>query len=307
MNKYIELSVSTNSVWAECIAEILIDEVGCFGVVSEEVEYKDEVIIKDNRNLVKAYLWFNELQRPDVDAIQQLLLEKRAIIISSGVDEDLLGSWNVSSTDIEDEDWAHNWKKFWHVQKIATRTVICPSWEEYHPSKDEIFISLDPGTAFGTGTHASTRLCIAGLENFMKKGFKVADIGTGSGILAIVAAKLGADSVIAVDNDPSVIEVALTNAKKNNVEDLCTFYTGSAVDVEGPFDVIIVNILANVIVDIFEDIIKLAKDGTKFILSGIIEEKKQFVIDNAQRLGLKLIDVYKEPKEPHWVGIIVEK
>lgn len=307
MNKFIELSVETNPLWSECLSEILMNKIGCFGVIVEEVEYKGKEIIKDNRNIVKGFLWFKEPHRPDIGQIQQTLTDIKKFISIYGISPESLGSWKVSTRDIEDEDWAHNWKKFWHVQKIGNSFVICPSWETYTPKESEVTISLDPGTAFGTGTHSSTRLCMIGLEKYMQLGFKVADIGTGSGILAIAAAKLGAKRVVGVDNDPSVIDVAVENANKNNVLDLCEFFAGSAKNVTGQYDIVLVNIVAEVIVIILEDVIKLAKSGTKFIFSGIIDFKQDQVIENAQNLGLKILEVYKERDDEQWMGIIAEK
>jgi ribosomal protein L11 methyltransferase len=188
--------------------------------------------------------------------------------------------------------------------KIGNKIVICPSWEQYKLNENEIKIELDPGSAFGTGTHPTTRLCIIALEKYLKQNDTVADVGTGSGILAISAVKLGAKSVIGVDNDPSVIEVAQENADKNNCSDKCAFYEGSAKDIKGQYDVVVSNILAEIIVSIMNDLISLMKTGGKIILSGIITQRADMVKQAAENSGLKIIETLIEED---WVAIIAEK
>ncbi len=139
-------------------------------------------------------------------------------------------------------------------KKFLKILFICPSWEEYQVENNEIVINLDPGSAFGTGAHPTTRLCVQALDKILygksPSSVKIADIGTGSGILAIVGIKLGAESAVGVDNDASVISVAKENAEKNAVLDKCNFYTGVAADVEGQYEIVTANILAHIIIEL---------------------------------------------------------
>ncbi|EKE03605.1 MAG: ribosomal protein L11 methyltransferase [uncultured bacterium] len=303
MAKYVELSVEINPLWSEYVSDILIKQVGCSGVVTEELEYQDEKVINAKIDVIKGYLWIDVSQYPDISKIQEILYQHKEQLINSGINDQETGSWKVSIKEVEDEEWAHSWKRFWHPQKIGSKIVICPSWEDYDNTEDEIMIELDPGTAFGTGTHPTTRLCIVALEKHVKNDDKLADIGMGSGILSIVGAKLGAINVVGVDNDPSVIKVARENAEKNTVNDKCIFYEGSAKDIKGEFDVVIANILAEVIVSIMDDLVSLVRKDGKLILSGIISEKAQFVKQSIP----SEFNVIEALEEDNWVAIIAEK
>lgn len=304
MAEYTELQVEINPLWAEYVSEILIEKIGCQGVVTEETQFKDEEIIKSTKDTVKGYLWHNEQKPVDTENIKTTLQQSRQDLLDSGIQEDTLGSWDVTFKNVDDEDWAHSWKKYWHPMKIGNKIIICPSWEEYETKGEEMKIELDPGSAFGTGTHPTTRLCIVALENYLKENDTVADIGTGSGILAVAAAKLGAKSIIGVDNDPSVIEVAEDNAAKNNCSDKCSFYEGSAKDVKGQYDIVVANILAEIIVSIMNDLVPLIKSGGKIIFSGIITQKADMVKQSAEEAGLKIIETLTEEE---WVAIIAKK
>ena len=318
MSKSIELSVKVNPVWAEYVSDVLIGKIGCSGVVTDEKIYKDEVIIKDHSGIVKGYKAFVENIPVNTDDIQNILFQERQKLISSGIEEENLGEWTLSSLEISDDEWAHSWKKYWHPQKISEKVVICPSWEEYNAGDDEIIINLDPGSAFGTGTHPTTRLCIQALEKTLlslrgealastwqsNSFIKIADIGTGSGILAVAGIKLGADFAVGVDNDASVISVAAENAEKNHVADKCKFYTGVAADVKGEYEIVAANILAHVLIEAMPELTPLVKQGGKLILSGIILEKSQDVQDSCVQHGLNIIDVLREDS---WVAIIAEK
>lgn len=304
MSKHIELSVEVNPIWTELISEILIKEIGCSGVVTEETNYKDEEITSSSLGIVKGYLWFNEKNPPDVEELQITLHKKKYELTSLGVFTQDSGSWNLSVKEIADEEWAHSWKRFWHPMKIGNKIVICPSWEEYTPKEDEIIIDLDPGTAFGTGSHPTTRLCIVALEKYTKSGDLLADIGTGSGILAIAGIKFGAMEAVGDDNDPSVIEVAKENAQKNGVLDKCNFFEGSASEVKGEYDIVTANILAHILIEMMDKLAILTKKGGKLILSGIIAEKAEDVRQSAISTGLKIIETLDED---NWVAIVAEK
>lgn len=214
--------------------------------------------------------------------------------------------FRVWREEIEEEDWAHSWKQFWHPQKIG-RVVIKPSWEAYEKQKDELVIELDPKQAFGTGTHPTTQLCLLELERLVpamaqEKPLRVIDAGTGSGILAIAALLLGAHEVLAFDNDPIAVESTLENARINGVADRLTAVVGGAeiLDRATPADLVVVNILAEVIADMAPQLARAVAPGGKLVASGIILARATLVIEALTATGL----VFREREEMgEWVRL----
>ena len=232
---------------------------------------------------------------------------RREVIIKERFEE-LFGNrddvvYNISFYDLADEDYVDNWKKYVFTTKISDRFVIKPTWRDYEKNSDELVIELDPGRAFGTGTHPTTYLCIRLMEKYIKNSHTVIDIGTGSGILMVAANKLGAKEIWGVDIDPDACEVAKENLALNGITDESTkVLVGNLLNVveNKTFDVVVANILADVILMLLKDISKvISKDGI-LILSGIIEDKKSIVINTCEKEGLELIEV-KEDKE--WVAL----
>jgi ribosomal protein L11 methyltransferase len=216
---------------------------------------------------------------------------------------------------VREEDWAHAWKQFYKPMRIGRRVVLKPSWEHFTANPDDLVVELDPGMAFGTGLHPSTRLCVTALEDYVRPGDQVLDLGTGSGVLAIVAAKLGAASVVATDIDPIAVKVAAENVAINGL----ALAPAGPIDVRkesvpsgmsGRFQVIVANILAEVLVGLFEgryDNVPLAEPlapGGYLILAGIIEEKEDRVAVAAVQQGLKLVD---RRHETDWVALTVRR
>ncbi len=216
---------------------------------------------------------------------------------------------------LREEDWANAWKRFYKPLRVGRHILLKPSWESIDIAPDDILVELDPGMAFGTGLHPSTRLCIAALEDVVKPGDVVLDVGAGSGVLSIVAYKLGAASILATDIDPIAVEVTQENAERNGVplgaQPGITVQPGSVpAGLAGRFDLIVANILAEVLVKLFDaayDYPPLAeplKSGGLLILAGIIAERADLVIDAAQRHGCTLVD---RKQEGDWVALVVRK
>jgi len=179
---------------------------------------------------------------------------------------------------IVEVDWSETWKKHMPVLQIGERIVIRPSWLEYTPRPSDIVIQLDPGMAFGTGLHPTTQLCLRALEREPISGGNVLDLGTGTGILSIAAAKLGARSVLAVDNDPIAVQVARENVAENQVADLVTLRQGELAAAPGEYDVVLVNILARVILDMVDNgLVKHIRPGGFLIAAGLLEEQEREV------------------------------
>jgi ribosomal protein L11 methyltransferase len=220
---------------------------------------------------------------------------------------------------LREEDWAHAWKKFYKPMRIGRHVVLKPSWEEFLPEPDDLVVELDPGMAFGTGLHPTTRLCVAALEQTVRPGDRVLDIGTGSGVLSIVAAKLGAAEIVATDIDPIAVDVTRENVEINGLTLLSHAAPQGTIDVRlesvpagmaGHFQIIVANILAEVIAGLFDTkydnvplLEPLAADGT-MILSGIIEERAFLVEDAAARHGLEIV---RREQEGDWLVLFVQR
>ena len=214
--------------------------------------------------------------------------------------------YNVDFYSLEDEDYQDSWKKYVFTEKISDRFVVKPTWREYVAEEDELLIEIDPGRAFGTGTHPTTYLCIQMMEKYIKEGQSIIDVGTGSGILMVAGDKLGASEIWGVDIDESAVEVARENLNLNKVsEDKTKLLVGNLLNVveDKKFDVVIANILADVIILLLKDISKVVNKNGLIILSGIIEDKKNEIIKIAKENNLNLID---EKIEKEWVSLCLQ-
>lgn len=231
---------------------------------------------------------------------------------------------------LDEEDWANAWKVHYPIQRIGERTVIVPSWLEYEPQPDDLVLHLDPGMAFGTGLHPTTRLCLELLERYAAPGACALDLGCGSGILAIAAAKLGTQPVLALDNDPIAVQATIENVERNKVEQTVTTVEGSlgpgaqlghwlgsdwaikqrqATPGSGPvafephseFDLIIANILANVHVLLAPHLAQALKPGGLLVTSGIIADRETDVVAAFGAAGLDQIERHTEGE---WVALV---
>lgn len=206
---------------------------------------------------------------------------------------------------IKTEDWANKWKKYYKPTKVGKNFIIKPTWEEYDLSENEVMIELDPGMAFGTGTHETTALCLEALEKLELKDKLVFDIGSGSGILSVGALKLGAKKVEAVDIDILGVEATLDNAKLNKVEDRIIVHHGDLCEkLNSKADVIVANILAHILVKLLGDISKFIKDDGIFVGSGIIDSKYKDVEDALIENNFEILEVNKNKD---WVCVIARR
>lgn len=270
------------------------------GAVVEEMA-TDQVPVPGDRVTVKGFL-------PESDEIVRHKLEVALLLLSrtACISEPQI-------TFLDPEDWASCWKAFFPPQHIGKRTVIVPSWEEYEPSAGDVIIWMDPGMAFGTGLHASTRLCLEAIERLMRPGVSVLDVGTGSGILAISAALQGATRVDAIDVDPVAVDVAAQNAARNGISALVQITRatlGTAPSPEVPihaivgYDLLLVNILAEVIVRMAPAMARALRDGGSFVASGIIQDRADLVVEALHRAGLV---IGERLQMDDWVAIVGHK
>jgi ribosomal protein L11 methyltransferase len=208
----------------------------------------------------------------------------------------------VTYCHVDEEDWSESWKTYFKTEKISEKMVIKPTWRQYHAKKDEIILEIDPGMAFGTGTHPTTSLCLNMLEKYLKPGDSFLDVGTGSGILSIAAAKLGAQKITGIDNDDVAVEVAKSNLLQNKIEKK-TFriVTGNLVDmIHERYDLVVSNILSEVILDLLDHIKKVLVKGGIFMASGIIVKHKAPVVEKMIKSGFRILEI--RTKED-WVSI----
>ena len=301
---YVELQIKINPDIEDILSEICFENLPCEGVVLAEETYKDLEMVSTTEGTLKVFL--NPDSSPaemlTEDYISNVLTSQRNLLRARGLSDEELGSWEFSVQKKPNEDWSKKWKEKWNVTHVSDRITVVPDWIEYSPHReDEVIIRLEPGCAFGTGTHQTTQLCMKAIEKYMPSNAKMADIGTGSGILAICASKFGASEVYGCDNDPTVIDVAKENAFKNDAE--CTFELNTADKITEKYDFICANILHNVLAEIMGNLKNIMKDGATMVLSGILDEKKSVVIDAVKKYNLTLLE---EAHQDQWVALIVK-
>ncbi|CEI84194.1 ribosomal protein L11 methyltransferase [Oceanobacillus oncorhynchi subsp. incaldanensis] len=310
--KWSEITILTTNEAVEPISNIL-HETGASGLVIEdpldlkhfEGEGFGEIVELDPEDYpdegvrIKAYLPMNSFLGETVEEIKQAINQLLLYDIDLGKNE-------VSLSEVHEEEWASAWKKYYKPVKISNRITITPTWEDYQPvSTDELIIELDPGMAFGTGTHPTTILSIQGLEAYVQPDDKIIDVGCGSGVLSIASIKLGAESVQAFDLDDIAVKSTNLNVKLNHLQNQVTAKQNNLLDgVDSQADVIVSNILAEIIVRFVEDAYKNLRPGGHFITSGIIQKKKQFVRDRLTEAGFEIISV---SELEDWVSIVAKK
>ena len=296
MNKYFELKISINPELEDIVSDICFSNLACEGVVLSEETYKDLVMTNSTEGTLRVFL--TDIKENPIE----LLKTEREILKSRGFSDEELGSWEITIDEKENQDWSKKWKEKWTVTHVTNNIVVVPSWLKYEPKNNEITITLDPGCAFGTGTHQTTQLCMKAIEKYLKKGDTMADIGTGSGILAILAKKFGASSAYGCDNDPTVIDVAKENAEINKVQ--CSFELKTADMLTEKYDFVCANILHNVLFEIMGDLKNIMKENSILSLSGILNEKKDMVLEAIERENLKIIDTITQDQ---WISYVVTK
>ena len=245
---------------------------------------------------VKAYL-------PVDEKLAERMGELEAKVKSMQEVTPAAGPCDISSHSVKDEDWEDNWKAYFHTEKVGALVVIRPAWEEYEAGPDDIVVSLDPGAAFGTGTHPTTSMCIRELESLVKGGQRIFDVGTGSGILAITAAKLGATDITAMDYDTVAVKIAGENIHANGVENsVKTGQSDLLKSFEGKADIIIANLIADLVIRLFEELDEHLAEGGKLLASGIITERLSEVTEAALVHGFV---VEKVVEEKGWTAITI--
>lgn len=292
--QWIEVNVQVTHEAVEVVADILT-AAGTSGVAIEDPQLINnlrnsgtwelcDIPEQENTEIVTVSAYYADDEKLR-DRLKQIESELAAV-------EERIGSFrfgNIRFRSLSEKDWANEWKQYFHVTHVGESLVIKPSWEEYNPKEGEHVIKIDPGMAFGTGTHHTTNMCMARLEKVLPANAEVFDVGTGSGILAIAAALLGAKSVKAVDIDAVAVRVARENIADNGLEDKIEVKEGDLLrGTEGQADVIIANIIADIIIMLLKDIPGKLKDDGIFLASGIISDRRADVEAAAAEVGMKV-------------------
>ncbi len=287
---WIELSIQTDAEGAEAVAALLNELVEA-GVAIEQTLIPEDGEPFEPARAFTVRAFFSSAQRDQLQHAQENLWH--------------LAQLRAMSTprvrELAEEDWAEAWKKYYTILHVGERLVIKPSWLEYAPRADEVVIELDPGMAFGTGLHPTTRLCLRALEAYQRDATRVLDVGTGSGILAITAAKLGAREILARDTDIVAVETATRNVAINRVADRVRVEQGSLDAACNQFDLICINILAEVIVELAPALATALRPGGIVIASGILDFKSDDVVDALNAAGIALIE---KTQEEDWVALV---
>ncbi len=199
-------------------------------------------------------------------------------------------------------DWSDAWKAHFHTEKISQHLVIKPSWQDYEPRAGEIVLEIDPGMAFGTGTHPTTRLCLNLIETYLKPYDSVLDVGTGSGILMIAAAKLGARKVCGIDKDWLAVDITRANLRRNRIDpEKFALICGHLIEaIGGSFDLVVANILTEAVIVLLDDINKVLSKNGCFLCSGLLEKNQNSVTDKLKALDFEIINIYSKEE---WIAI----
>ena len=264
--------VTVNGMYGDLIDESILN--------ADKSQVAVSIFVPEEKNLAEYKAFLAERFRT---------LEIEAEIVFEGVNE---------------QDWAESWKKYYHPISLGKITIV-PAWEKYEAKGDEIILRMDPGMAFGTGTHETTRLVIEMMQDNLTGNERVLDVGTGSGILAICASKLGAREVAAYDIDPVAVRVARDNIETDGATNITCEVSDLLASVDttkGKYDLILANIVADIIIRMLPDIHPYLADDGKIILSGIIEPRAEEVRKSIKENGLRVID---EKKENDWLAIMV--
>ena len=260
--------------------------------------YKDEKQFLMVDYAVSAYFPMNPYSQRRNDLIKAAFEEK------FNDRDDVV--FTIDFYEYDEEDYQNSWKKYLYPEKVSEKFVVKPTWREYEPEENELVIELDPGRAFGTGSHPTTSLCLKIMEENIQPGNSVIDVGTGSGILMIAAEKLGATDIYGTDIDELAVEATKENLELNKISsDTAEVYLGDLISVvkDKQFDVVVANILADVILLLLKDIFKVVKKDGLIIFSGIIEDKLPEIVKQVEEKGLEILEI-KRDKE--WRALLIK-
>lgn len=307
--EWLEVSIITTSEAVEAVNGILYntDVKGVSIEDPNDIEFKkkhpgdwdyfDETLLKvKDGTTIKAYYKEDENFNEYIEYIKKSIDN----LSEFGIDK---GAGVVTVNTVNEADWENNWKKYYKPTKVGARAVVKPIWEDYKKEDYELVVELDPGMAFGTGTHETTRMCVQALERYVKNDLTVFDIGTGSGILAITAAKLNAKKVIGVDLDTVAVDSAKQNVKYNDINNIEIIHGNLMEVIDGKANIVVANIIADIIMLLTPDVLKFLEKGGYFISSGIIKDRAEEVIDTLKKNRFDILEVNNQGE---WICIVAQ-
>lgn len=301
--RWAEIKAAASEEAADLVGNIMMEE-GCGGVAiagpfvraSDRAELPADLPRPDHTT-VTGYLPVDDRLEGRLESIR----ERFRLLPETGTD---IGPGQITVTLVEDADWADAWRSFFKTI-LTGRILIKPSWEEIEVGPGQIVVEIDPGMAFGTGNHPTTQLCLLALQNYVAGGEKVLDVGTGSGILAIAAAKLGAEKVAATEIDRAAAEAARRNVERNGLEDRVTVYqTDTPESGPGEFDIAVANITADPIMALAPALARAVRKGGMLIVSGIITSRADEVTSRLREHGFQVVDT---TTEDDWVAAVLKR
>lgn len=301
---YNEVKIYTNAFGVEILTARLMNDLD---ITALSVEDPDEIANIENKTFGYEWDYIDEKAYPkddehkviiyfdDSEESADLIAKVRELVEELKKGESFLGRLHVEVKSEDDSLWADRWKEYFRPAKVTEKIVIKPSWEEYEAADGELILEIDPGRAFGTGTHETTSGCLELMEKYMKEGDRVLDVGCGSGILSIGAALLGSSCVYAIDIDPVAVEVTKENVALNGFSDIVRTEEGDLTKgVDFKADIVAANLMADLVKVLTKDVaVHLEKDGV-YISSGILLEKEDDVKQTLDECGFKVIDVIRK-------------
>ena len=290
--RWAEVAVEATGESLDAVANILIEE-GCGGAAA--VGSSACVLGKTVR--VLGYLPVDDTLEDRLNSVRERVGQLRELGLELGSDE-------VGVKWVEDDEWRDGWKEFFKPVRIG-RIVVKPSWEDYRAGPEDVIVELDPGMAFGTGYHPSTRLCLLALQDCIAGGETVLDVGTGSGILAIAGVKLGAAKAVGLEVESSAVETARANVENEDLCDRIEIRQGDSPAVfDGTVEVVVANIVANVILEMANDLCAKVAPGGKLITSGIVNDRASEVAEKLKAAGVRTVEIRQDGE---WTALISEK
>lgn len=273
-----------------------------------EWDYIDPSVFanKDKEPTITIYFDDNKLSAIHIRELTKLVEVVKATVKGGmyGPDADF-GRLHVETTLVKDDDWKDKWKEFFKPSKITDTLVVKPTWEEYTPAEGEHVIEIDPGMAFGTGTHETTTLCMVLMEKYLKDSDSVMDVGCGSGILAIAAAKLGCKDILGIEIDPDAVRTAIENVELNKVDDVVVVKEGDLTKgVDKVVDLMVANLMAPLVIELSGAAADHMKDGGIYISSGILVEKRDQVAEAVVAAGFEIVEILEKGE---WCAIAAQK
>lgn len=320
--KYIELKIHASRQGVEAVTELLMrngisgisveDPADLTDILEKKNEYGWDYIDEEVRDrpefepVVRAYLEESPEGREKLQSLKLQIMNLKSLELEGKFGWDVnFGRLYAEADVVDDEDWKDKWKENFKPSRITGRIVVKPTWEDYDPRPEDLVIEIDPGMAFGTGTHETTRLCMNLIEKYAGPGDSLLDVGCGSGILSIGGALLGAGRVLGMEIDPDAVSVARENVKLNGVSDRVEIRAGDLTEgVEEEFDLAAANLMADLVIRLAADCGRHLREEGVFISSGILIEKKDIVEQALREAGFTILEI---PEDGEWCAIAARK